>query len=162
MLEIKNILSNVTENGYNNVEAHNELKSIMSQKERVQVCFIKDRFGCEALWVESKTRKGFPYQLNQDSFDWFIRYIMTGETEDVNVNPSDIAKSEFADSNSLREAMMKLFIQNEIGRIQFTPEFRDRPGKLSATVMFKYGTILFYLDRTEELTNYLREKGLIR
>lgn len=147
---------------YNNVEAHNELKGMMNRSERIQLYFTIDRFGCEAIRVESKTTQGFNYQMNQTSFDWLMSYLMKGETEDINVNPSEIEKSEIEEADSFRESMLKLFIENGIGRIQFTPEFRDHSGRLTATATFRHGTILFFVKRTEELTNYLRGKGLIR
>lgn len=49
-----------------------------------------------------------------------------------------------------------------MGRIQFTPEFRDRTGKLSATASFPYGQIFFFMERDQELVEYLRGKNLIR
>ena len=152
----------VAAGSYNNSEAHNELKAMMNRNERIQFYPTVDRFGCEAIRVESKTTQGFNYQMNQNSFDWVMNYLMKGENEDINVNPTEIEKSEFADADSFREAMLKLFIESGIGRIQFTPEFRDRTGRLTATATFRHGTVLFFVPRTEELTTYLRGKELIR
>ena len=162
MLTLQSIKNYVTENGYNNTEAHNELKAMMNRNERIQLYFTVDRFGCQAIKVGSKTTEGFNYQMNQTSFDWVMNYLMKGETEDINVNPTEIEKSELTEADSFREAMLKLFINSGIGRVQFTPEFRDRPGRLTATATFRYGTILFFMPRTEELTTYLRGKELIR
>ena len=91
-----------------------------------------------------------------------MKYLMQGETEDFNVKPETVAKSEETDANKFRKDMLKMFIENGIGNIQFTPEFRDRTGKLTAVTNFRNGTILFFMERDEEITNYLREKGLIR
>jgi sugar (pentulose or hexulose) kinase len=84
------------------------------------------------------------------------------ETEDFEVNPTNIKKSEIEDANQFREEMLILFINGEMGRIQFTPEFRDRTGKLSATASFPYGQIFFFMERDQELVEYLRGKNLIR
>ncbi|ROT17383.1 MULTISPECIES: hypothetical protein [Bacteroidales] len=158
---LNGIMPNVAEN-YNNTEAHNELKAMMLRGERVQLYFTIDRYGCEAIRVESKTTKNFAYQLNQESFNWVMKYLMNGETEDLTVKPDEVVKSEETDANKFRRDMLKLFVENGIGNIQFTPEFRDRQGKLTATATFKNGVILFFVERDEEITNYLREKGLIR
>jgi len=91
-----------------------------------------------------------------------MKYLMNGETEDLTVKPDEVVKSEETDANKFRRDMLKLFVENGIGNIQFTPEFRDRQGKLTATATFKNGVILFFVERDEEITNYLREKGLIR
>ena len=139
--------STVVAGSYNNNEAHKELQGMMNRNERIQLYFTVDRFGCEAIRVESKTTSGFNYQLNQTSFNWVMNYLIKGETEDINVNPSEIEKSEFEDADSFRLSMMKLFIESGVGRLQFTPEFRDRSGRLSATASFRNGTILFFTKR---------------
>lgn len=145
-----------------NTAAHIELKAMMNRNERLTLYFTIDQYGYEAIRVESKTTKNIAYQINQDAFAWVMSYLMKGETEDFNVKPDAVVKSEETDANKFRKDMLKLFIENGIGNIQFTPEFRDRAGKLTATANFRYGTILFFMKRDEEITDYLREKGLIR
>lgn len=150
------------EQSYNNTAAHTELKAMMNRNERLTLYFTIDRYGYEAIRVESKTTKNFAYQINQEAFAWVMNYLMKGETEDFNVKPDAVAKSEEIDANKFRKDMLKLFVENKIGNIQFTPEFRDRTGKLTAVGNFRNGTILFFMERDEEITDYLREKGLIR
>ena len=149
-------------NLYNNEEAHAELKSMMERGERLSLYFTIDNYGMEAICVESKTTSRFVYQLNTKSFTWFMKYLTNKDTEDFDVNPTDIKKSEIEDANQFREEMLILFIENEMGRVQFTPEFRDRTGKLSATASFPYGNIFFFMERDKELVEYLRGKNLIR
>lgn len=147
---------------YNNTAAHEELKAMMNRSERITFYFTIDQYGYEAIRVESKTTKNFAYQIGQEAFAWVMNYLMKGETEDFNVKPETVAKSEETDANKFRKDMLKLFIENGIGNIQFTPEFRDRTGKLTAVANFRNGTILFFMEREEDIVNYLREKGLIR
>lgn len=117
-------------NQYNNEEAHAELKSMMERGERLSLYFTIDNYGMEAISVESRTTSRFNYQLNSKSFTWIVNYLTNKETEDFEVNPTDIKKSEIEDANQFREEMLILFINNEMGRIQFTPEFRvSCPGK---------------------------------
>ena len=149
-----------TEQSYDNTAAHTELKAMMNRSERLTLYFTIDQYGYEAIRVESKTTKNFAYQINQEAFAWVMNYLMKGETEDFNVKPDAVVKSEEIDANKFRKDMLKLFV--EIGNIQFTPEFRDRTGKLTAVGNFHNGTILFFMERDEEITDYLREKGLIR
>ena len=149
-------------NQYNNEEAHAELKSMMERGERLSLYFTIDSYGMEAISVESRTTSRFNYKLNSKSFTWIVNYLTNKETEDFEVNPTNIKKSEIEDANQFREEMLILFINGEMGRIQFTPEFRDRTGKLSATASFPYGQIFFFMERDQELVEYLRGKNLIR
>lgn len=55
-----------------------------------------------------------------------------------------------------------MFVENKLGNIQFTPEIRDRSGKISAIASFRHGIVSFRVKRTEEMCDYLRERGLIR
>ena len=128
-----NGITSQVEQSYDNTAAHSELKAMMNRSERLSLYFTIDRYGYEAIRVESKTTKNFAYQIDQAAFAWVMNYLMKGETEDFNVKPE-----------------------------QFTPEFRDRTGKLTAVANFRNGTILFFMERDEEITDYLREKGLIR
>ena len=150
------------EQSYDNTAAHTELKAMMNRNERLTLYFTIDRYGYEAIRVESKTTKNFAYQIDQEAFAWVMNYLVKGETEDFNVNPDAVAKSEERDANKFRKEMLKLFVENGIGTIQFTPEFRDRTGKLTAVANFRNGTVLFFMERDEEITSYLRERGLIR
>lgn len=149
-------------NQYNNEEAHAELKSMMERGERLSLYFTIDTYGMEAVCVESKTTSRFNYQLNPKSFTWIMKYLTSKETEDFEVNPTDVKEAEIQDADAFRHDMLLIFIQNEMGNIQFTPEFRDRAGRLSATVNFPYGHIFFFMERDQELVEYLRGKNLIR
>lgn len=147
---------------YNNEKAHAELKSMMERGERLSLYFTIDTYGMEAVCVESKTTSRFNYQLNPKSFTWIMKYLTSKETEDFEVNPTDVKEAEIQDADAFRHDMLLIFIQNEMGNIQFTPEFRDRAGRLSATVNFPCGHIFFFMERDQELVEYLRGKNLIR
>ncbi|WP_289158048.1 hypothetical protein [uncultured Muribaculum sp.] len=89
-------------------------------------------------------------------------YLKEGKTEDFNFDPMQVEKTEYADANTFKTEMLKMFVDNKLGNIQFTPQLRDRSGKLSAVASFRHGIISFRVERTEELCEYLRDKGLIR
>ena len=77
-------------NQYNNEEAHAELKSMMERGERLSLYFTIDSYGMEAISVESRTTSRFNYQLNSKSFTWIVNYLTNKETEDFEVNPTNI------------------------------------------------------------------------
>ncbi len=147
---------------YPNTEAHAELKAMMNRGERVNLSFGIDRFGFEVAYPQSKTTDWFGYQLNPESMAWILRYLNNGETEDFNVNPANVVESEYATKNDFVTDMLKMFVENGLGNLQFTPEIRDRSGKISAIASFRHGLVSFRVDRTDEMCDYLRERGLIR
>ena len=120
---------------YNNVAAHEELKSMMSRFDRLNIFFDIDEDGYEVIKVESTYVKRFAYQLNDESANWLMTYLSTGKSEDFGVEPSEVQKSD---------------------------EFRDRRGQLTAVANFKFGNIFFFVNRDEDIVSYLQEKGLIR
>lgn len=147
---------------YNNNEDHNELKAIMNRHERISISFSIDKDGYEIVYAESKTTAWFKYRLNAESFAWIMRYLTSGETEDFNVKPMELAKTEYENPDAFKSDMLKMFVENKLGNLQFTPEIRDRSGKLSAIASFRHGIVSFRVERTEEMTEYLRDNGLIR
>lgn len=156
------LIQPTTESAYPNTEAHAELKAMMNRGERVNLSFGIDRFGFEVAYPQSKTTDWFGYQLNPESMAWILRYLTNGETEDFNVKPTEVIKSEYATKNDFLTDILKMFVENKLGNIQFTPQLRDRSGKISAIASFRYGLVSFRVERTDEMTEYLRDKGLIR
>lgn len=151
-----------TKKVYPNTEAHAELKAMMMRGERVNLSFGIDRLGYEVAYPQSKTTDWFAYQLNPENMAWILRYLTNGETEDFELNPAEVIKSEYSTKNEFVVDMLKMFVENKLGNIQFKPEIRDQIGKISAIASFRHGLVSFRVERTEELTEYLRDKGLIR
>ena len=147
---------------YNNVAAHEELKSMMSRFDRLNIFFDIDEDGYEVIKVESTYVKRFAYQLNDESANWLMTYLSTGKSEDFGVEPSEVQKSDQTNGNEYRKNMLKLFVESKAVNIQFTPEFRDRRGQLTAVANFKFGNIFFFVNRDEDIVSYLQEKELIR
>ena len=134
----------------------------MNRNERINISFGLDKDGYEIVYAESKTTAWFKYRLNAESFAWIMRYLISGESENFNVKPMELAKSEYENPDMFKTEMLKMFVENKLGNIQFTPEIRDRSGKISAIASFRHGLVSFRVERTEDMTEYLREKGLIR
>ena len=156
------LIQPTTETVYPNTEAHAELKAMMNRGEGENLSFGIDRLGFEVAYPQSKTTDWFGYQLNPESMAWILRYLTNGESEDFNVNPAEVVKSEYTTKNEFIADMLKMFVENKLGNIQFVPEIRDRSGKISAIASFRHGLVSFRVERTEEMTEYLRDKGLIR
>ena len=94
---------------YPKTEAHAELKAMMNRNERINISFGIDKEGYEILYAESKTTAWFKYRLNAESFAWIMRYLANGETEDFNVKPMELTKSEYENLNCTPKVGQKTF-----------------------------------------------------
>ena len=147
---------------YNNAAAHEELKSMMSRFDRLNIFFDIDEDGYEVIKVESTCVKRFAYQLNDKSANWLMPYLSTGKSVFLGVEPSVVQMSDHTNGNEYRKNMLKLFVESKAVNIQFTPEFRDRRGQLTAVANFKFGNISLPLPRAAAPASPLQEKGLTR
>lgn len=154
---------------YPNEEALLELKAMMKRyaetkqlkhKPHFRLCIDKD--GYDAAFIESGTVASFKLRLNGAIFQWLMNFLLNGEIEESGIKSLDLEKSEYVDSNEFNTVILKMLVENNIGNIQVVPAFRDRCGKISAIVSFRYGTMSFHIERTDEMTDFLREKGLTR
>lgn len=160
-LNFSSVMATAQHEPYNNVAAHAALRSMMSRFDRLNIIFDIDEDGYEVAKIESKIVKRFAYQLNDESANWLLTYLLTGKSEDLGVEPSDVQKSDQTNGNEYRKNMLKQFVESKIVNIQFTPEFRDRRGQLTAVANFKFGNIFFYVNRDEDIVSFLRERELI-
>ncbi len=80
--DFENIITASNREPYNNVAAHEELKSMMSRFDRLNIFFDIDEDGYEVIKVESTYVKRFAYQLNDESANWLMTYLSTGKSED--------------------------------------------------------------------------------
>lgn len=146
----------VPANSYDNMGAHNTVKFMMKKGDYLSMKFGTDKGGYNYAWVESRTLKGFKYQLTEDSLTWLITYLQTGNLEDCQVKPTEVAPEE--DENcDIQSDILKIFIENQF-KVQCTPLFRETSGFINATASFAHGKVLFRIKRNEELVDYLREK----
>ena len=144
-------------NPYDNIGAHNAIKSIMLRKERINMQLGMDKGGYDCAWIESKTEAKFKYQLSEEGFLWLLNYMQKGATEDYGVKPSQVTPEENI-GGDFQLAMLQAFIDCEF-LVHCTPLFREVNGYISALASFANGKVLFRVKRTEVLIDYLREKG---
>ena len=158
MLKISNIFESAKQ--YDNVAAHNELRSMMERGERLKMFFCVDSFGYESLKIESNTTTRFNYQLTQEGMDWIISYLTQGIVDDNNLDPTPKEKTEET-SDNFRKKMLMAFVEAKVGNFQTLPAFLSRPGRLTSTASFKHGSIMFFLERDEEIEEFLRDRKMI-
>lgn len=146
---------------YNNAEAHKEVRAMMARGERMAMFFTLDKYGCEAVRIESRTTQRFTYQLNQDSLNWLLGYLTNGTMDDCNVDPSAPVKTSETSNDIFRKNMLMAFVNAGVGNFQTLPAFLDRPGRLTTTATFKHGSIQFFTERDIEIENFLQDHKLI-
>ena len=143
-----------TKQQYDNNGAHAEVIKMMNRGDKLSVKFGKTKTQHPYAWVESKTVKGFKYELDAERTNNLINYMATGAVSDYAGDP--LLSDTLEANEDFQWEMMKQFIENG-QTLQYTPLFREYNDKISAMkAMFK-GTVFFRIPRTTEALDYLRE-----
>lgn len=140
---------------YDNDGACKELAKDMQRGDNLSIKFTKDADGYASIWVESKNVAGYKVRLNPSILSWLMAYLENGVAE-CQYDPEPMVSIE-ADGATYKVDILKIFITAG-KKIQWTPLFRERNGKLSGSYIAKYGKVFFYVDYTEELIDWLRER----
>ena len=141
---------------YDNEGACSELLKDMQRGDNLTIKFYEDNEGYACAQVESKNVSSFKVRLNPSIFTWITQYLETGKST-TQYDPTSMKPID-TDPEDFKANMLKLFV-NGGKTIQWTPQFRERNGKLSGTHIAKHGKIYFYVERSEELIDWLREKN---
>lgn len=147
-------LTTAKEQQYPNNEAHAEVVKMMNRGDKLSVKFGTTKTQHPYAWVESKTVKGFKYELDAERVINLIHYLMTGDVREYAGDPMQSDTVEPSEDYQLE--MMKLFIENG-QTLQYTPLFREYNDKISAMKAMLKGTVFFRITRTSEVLDYLRE-----
>ena len=140
---------------YDNVAACAELKKDMKRGDSLSIKFSIDTDNYPCVWVESKNVAPYKVRLNPTIFSWIMQYLDNGTVE-YQYSPESMQPIEI-DGEAYKVEMLQLFI-NGGKKIQWTPLFRERNGKLSGNYVAKYGKVFFYVKHTEELITWLRDR----
>lgn len=135
---------------YDNEVAHRQLKLLMRQGRQLNI-----RVEDEA-WVSSQGVTGLRYQLNENSWQWILKYLQTGDYEDFGVFPSEISRFTF---EGFQESKVKELVDSKcnIARIPF---LRETQAFVKLRGLFKYGKLFFSIRKTDDFMYYLNANGL--
>ena len=135
---------------YDNEVAHRQLKLLMKQGRQLNI-----RVEDEA-WVSSQGITGLRYQLNENSWQWILKYLQTGDYEDFGVFPSEISRFTF---EGFQESKVKELVESKcnIARIPF---LRETQAFVKLRGLFKYGKLFFSIRKTDDFMYYLNANGL--
>lgn len=143
---------------YDNEGAFQQLLQMMKRGERIDLKFFTSKDSHPSVWAESRTVAGFRYDLSSESYSGLMEYLMTGEYE---VFEKSLSEPSVLDEGADFQLMvMKQFIES--GRVlQYVPQFREYADKVTASISYMKGKIIFRVNRTQELMEYLRENNQI-
>ncbi len=150
------------ENPYNNEVAFKELLKMMRRKDLVTVAFVVDRFGYEAIEVESKIMDKFLVQFTPCLFDCIYNYLLSGEVEDLpHSSSAERTISSFKNTNELATSFLRSFMEESAQRphMHIVPEVIDKPDRLTVTFAYPYGVIVFKVTRSQEMRDFLESQG---
>lgn len=143
---------------YDNEGAFQQLLQMMKRGERIDLKFFTSKDSHPSVWAESRTVAGFRYDLSSESYSGLMEYLMTGKYE---VFEKSLSEPSVLDEGADFQLMvMKQFIES--GRVlQYVPQFREYADKVTASISYMKGKIIFRVNRTQELMEYLRENNQI-
>lgn len=135
---------------YDNEIAHRQLKLLMKQGRQLNI-----RVEDEA-WVSSQGVTGLRYQLNENSWQWILNYLQTGNYEDFGVFPSEISRFTFED---FQESKVKKLVESKCN-IACIPFLRETQAFVKLRGLFKFGKLFFSIRKTDDFMDYLNANGL--
>ena len=135
---------------HDNEVAHRQLKLLMKQGKQLNI-----RVEDEA-WVSSLGVTGLRYQLNENSWQWILNYLQTGNYEDFGVFPSEISRFTF---EGFQESKVKELVESKCN-IACIPFLRETQAFVKLRGLFKFGKLFFSIRKTDDFMDYLNANGL--
>lgn len=143
---------------YDNKGAFYQLLSMMKRGERIDLKLFTSKDNHPSVWAESRTVAGFRYDVSSETFDALLLYLRTGNYEAFEKSQSE--PDELDEGTDFQLMIMKQFVEGGV-LLQYVPQFREYADKVTASISYMKGKIIFRVNRTQELMDYLRENNQI-
>jgi hypothetical protein len=143
---------------YDNEGAFQQMLSMMKRGERIDLKLFTSKDNHPSVWAESRTVAGFRYDVSSESFDSLLLYLRTGNYEPFEKCQSE--PDELDEGTDFQMMIMKQFVECGV-LLQYVPQFREYTDKVTACISYQKGKILFRVNRTQELMDYLRENNQV-
>ena len=131
---------------YDNEAAHRQVKLLMIQGKELHIRVENEEveIGCQGV-------TGLRYLLNDDSWEWIVGYLQSGDYEDFGVFPSAVARiaKEGDKENRVKELIEQGY---NVLPVRFR---RETDAVISLRVIFKFGKLFFNIRRTDMFIDYL-------
>jgi hypothetical protein len=136
---------------YDNEAAHHEVKLLMMQHKHLYI-----KVENEEIWISCQGVTDLRYLLNENSWNWILDYLKTGDYEDFGVFPSAVSLMV---NDGYQESKAKELIDQGCNIIPIGFH-RETEAYINMRVFFNYGKLYFSIRRTDEFTDYLIDKKL--
>ncbi len=143
---------------YDNEGAFNQLLSMMKRGERIDLKLFTSKDNHPSVWAESRTVAGFRYDVSSETFESLLQYLRTGSYESFEKCQSE--PDELDEGADFQLMVLKQFVEGGV-MLQYVPQFREYADKVTASISYMKGKIIFRVNRTQELMDYLRENNQI-
>lgn len=143
---------------YDNEGAFNQLLSMMKRGERIDLKLFTSKDNHPSVWAESRTVAGFRYDVSSETFESLLQYLRTGSYESFEKCQSE--PDELDEGADFQLMVLKQFVEGGV-MLQYVPQFREYADKVTASISYMKGKILFRVNRTQELMDYLRENNQV-
>ena len=135
---------------HDNEVAHRQLKLLMKQGKQLNIRVEDD------AWVSSQGVTELRYQLNENSWQWILNYLQTGDYEDFGVFPSEISRFTF---EGFQESKIRELVESKCN-IACIPFLRETQAFVKLRGLFKFGKLFFSIRKTDDFMDYLNANGL--
>ena len=129
---------------YDNEAAHRELKLLMMQHKQLHI-----RVEDEEVSVSCQGVTGLRYLLNEESWEWILGYLQTGDFEDFGVFPSAVSLMV---KDGYQENKVKELVDQGYN-VAPIPFHRETEAYIRLRVLFKFGKLFFSIRRSDEFIN---------
>ena len=136
---------------YDNEAVHRQVKLLMMQHKQLNI-----RVEEEEVWISCQGMTGLRYLLNDDSWNWILGYLQTGDYEDFGVFPSVVSLMV---KDGYQENKVKELVDQGYN-VATIPFHRETEAYIRLRVLFKFGKLFFGIRRSDEFINYLIEQKL--
>ena len=140
-------------------------KSLISILDKANNCALLHRGGeadvyeleCgESRYALKWYHEGFRYDVSPESFESILEYLRTGIYETFEKCKRE---SEALDAGEDFQMMvLKQFVEAGMS-LKYVPLFREYTDKITGSYFYLKGKVVFRVNRTQELINYLRENS---
>ena len=136
---------------YDNEAAHRQLKLLMMQHKQLDIKVENEEglISCQGV-------TGLRYLLNEESWQWILGYLQTGDYEDFGVFPSAVSHIVF---DGYKESKVRE-LHEQGCKIVSIPFIRETEPYISIIVFFKFGKLFFSIQRTDDFINFLIDKEI--
>lgn len=136
---------------YTNMEAHNLLKDFMRLKMPLDI-EMQDK---PLINICTQRFSKFHYLINNESWQWIVKYLNTGECDDYRINP----QANNIQGSNIQEVILKQLIGQKANIIR-VPFIREYMMIIPLVALFPYGKLLFKIRRSNQFMDFLSNYNL--